>query len=69
MNKQEKKTFIKTYLKTLSNELLADISKMPETWSGAELRELVANRAKESCGYLDGARKREFENDCLINNI
>ena len=69
MNKQEKKKFIKEHLKTLSNELLADVSKFPEEWEGAELRELVANRAKASSGYLHGARLSDFENECIVRGI
>ena len=69
MNKQEKKKFIKEYCKSLSNDLLAEVSKMPENWKGAELRELVADRAVENGGYLQGERKMSYKNDRLIHNI
>ena len=50
MNKQEKKKFIKEYLKTLQSELIADVSKMPDNWDGVELRWLIEYRTRSSWG-------------------
>jgi len=66
MNKQEKKKFIKEFTKSLSNDLIAKVNRMPENWDGIEIRQLAKDLI---CSPIEGKRKKEFENDCNVLNI
>ena len=71
MDKQEKITFIKDATNLLQKELLDKVDKMPEEWSGRELRQLVFDYAKEKVAYMhmDKKRKADYENDRIVRNI
>ena len=46
MNKQEKKLFVKLMLKTIQNNILGKISKMPDNWDEVELNWLIVDETK-----------------------
>jgi hypothetical protein len=69
MNNQEKKKFIRCYLRTISNELLADVSKFPDHWDGSELKQIVTKRSEVFSDKLTGKRLSDFENECIIRGI
>jgi hypothetical protein len=48
--------------------------KIPESWDGHELRQLVADIAKDNASYVfnrgeDRKRKREYKNTRMMNGI
>ena len=73
MDKAEQIKFIIQLMDNVKNQLLIDIlcGKTPEEQDGIELRWLFAERAN-GCVFKDiggKARKREFNNTVLVNNL
>lgn len=70
MRKRDKKRFISEMCRGLRIDMLARVDHMPEDWDGHELRELLADLAREYYATpLKGSRKREYNNARLVQNI
>lgn len=50
MNKREKKRFVRELTKAVADDIISKIEagKVPDEWDGIELRELLADKFKES---------------------
>jgi len=69
MTKDEQRQFVSTLSKAIVAEILQDISdgKVPDTWDGIELRQLMADRfARAVFSGYDYAPYREY---CNVNNL
>ncbi len=71
MDMEEQTTFVDEYCNSLRDKVKGYIAqgKLPETWNGLELRNLIADIANENKMHLEGKRLKEYKNDRLINNI
>ena len=71
MDKQEQIELVTSLANAIAQKIVADIQqgRVPTSWDGIELRQLLADRAYESTGHLDGKRKREYNNTVLVNNL
>ena len=67
-----KRAFIKNFIKSVEEELLKEVPKMPAEWDGIELREYIsdaftANRYKL---FKDSRnRKRNYLNTKIVENL
>jgi hypothetical protein len=73
MDAKEQKYFITELCNNIAVKLLNEIddNKIPDTWDGCELRQLIADEANYMAHYLkDNKRRyREYKNTVLINNL
>lgn len=73
MTRNQQTIFVKKLSKGITAEILMDIGqgKIPNSWDGIELRQLLADRFAAAVfkGVLKGKRKREYTNQCLIANL
>lgn len=71
MSNKEQIKFIKELISTVQNHILSKACKFPENWDGIELRAFLADKFSECQfqGTLVGKRKKNYINDCLINNL
>jgi len=73
MDSNEKRRFIKDLCDNIKSTVVDSISKMPEEWDGIELRQLIADKARESTYILDRPenrkRRREYRNEVLVRNL
>ncbi len=73
MTRQEQLTFVRDLTRSISSEIEHDIRarRIPESWDGAELRQLLADRYERSVyrRALMGSRRREYVNTILVNNL
>ena len=70
MTKKEQRQFIINICDNLKTNMLEKTESIPENWDGYELRQYLADKASEFL-YLkmDKQRKKNYENDILINNL
>ena len=73
MTKREQQQFARELRAGILSETLHDIraNRVPETWDGVELRQLLADRFERSVYRrpLLGKRGREYRNDVLIRDL
>lgn len=74
MTKIEQKRFIKDLCGNIESDIRSKIAagKIPTEWDGHELRQLVADKAKEAASrvMVDNKRRRdEYENTVIVNNL
>jgi len=63
--KEGKEKFIRDYMKNLTDDMIKRIDHVPENWDGFELRQWVYDCAEPI--KMDKRRKREYNNDLMIN--
>jgi hypothetical protein len=68
MTSEEKQAFIEDLCNSLRDKVISDIPKMPNNWDGIELRWLLSERATSDFEDTT-ARKKEFNNTCLISAL
>ena len=70
MTRLEQQTFINDLMESFKRSMDADFmaGRIPEPWDGRQLRMLVYTRVIREAAW-DFRFIREFENDCLINNL
>ena len=70
MTRLEQQTFINDLMESFKRSMDADFmaGRIPEHWDGSQLRMLVYTRVIREAAW-DFRFIREFENDCLINNL
>lgn len=78
MNKQEQIKLIKSFLNSMKKDLLDKVEKLPENWDGWEIKHWIAekfdsedllSRNKNQLSSVKKWKRRECENDILINNL
>jgi hypothetical protein len=71
MNQQEKTKFILDITENLRNALLERVHKMPESWDGVEIRQLISDLVTAKYNYhrMSPARKRHYNNTVLNKNL
>jgi len=78
MNKAEQATFIDVYINSVKSFLIEKIQKLPDNWDGFELRHWIAQKfdeenllSKRNSKWQPSKQKRrkECENDIIINNL
>ena len=71
MNRAEKEQFIVELLKAMETRLLKRVKHMPEEWDGVELRQLIADAAKNNAipSLLKNKRLRDYRNTVLVENL
>lgn len=75
MERHEQIIFVITLMTNISNSIKNDIEagKVPESWDGIELRQLIADRAKDAMRpvwrQMNIKRRRAYSNIKLINNL
>ena len=78
MNKQEQTAFIEIFINSMKVSILDKVEKLPDNWDGFELRHYIAqkfeaenllSRNKKGLSNVHKARRRECENDIIINNL
>lgn len=76
MNLRQRKAFIRELIASVENEILGNAERFPERWDGHELRRYIADTFDEKTGGLcahggrgDPRRRREYENDVIVNNL
>lgn len=69
----QKVKFVNDILDSIKETIVEKINskKVPEHWNGVQLRQYIADIVKEQVLYIPMERKamKEYENDCLINNL
>lgn len=70
MTRLEQQTFVNDLMQSFQSSFDADFmaGRIPEHWGGRQLRMLISNRVSREAVW-DFRFVREFENDCLINNL
>jgi len=64
--------FVKELTANVTASLIKDIeaSKTPESWTGMELRQLMADRyARSVYSFTTKSRKQEYNNTVLVNDL
>ena len=77
MTKEEQIAFVRELADAVTVSIVTNIAngKVPETWDGHELRQLLADRFAQSAGISDSmknkrrARRRDYENTVIVNNL
>lgn len=74
MTPTEQMAFIKALSYHVCKYIVDDIQagKVPETWDGYELRQLVADRFEAAIhvgGGLSPKRRREYNNTVIVNDL
>jgi hypothetical protein len=72
MTRVEQIKFIEAICDDVVRELKFTVhaDKIPSEWDGHELRELIKDRfAMVSLNTLQGKRKRDYKNHCIVNNL
>jgi hypothetical protein len=72
VTKKEQTRFITNICNNVRDDLTRMVKddKIPDSWDGHELREFIKDRsALVSFGTLQGKRKRDYKNHCIINNL
>jgi hypothetical protein len=65
--------FVKQLCTVVMNDLIATVKsgRVNSEWDGHEMRELIKDRfaSVSGRGLLNGKRKRDYKNHCLVNNL
>ena len=71
MTKREQARFIRELTGNVTRDLLATVPKLPDTWDGHELRQLIADRFALSSFTLkeDRRRWRAYQNTIITENL
>ena len=73
MDRYEKRLFIDDLCDSIKLTVVDSISKMPEEWDGFELRELIAEKATQSAGWLNKPenrkRRKDYRNTVIVRNL
>jgi hypothetical protein len=78
MTKQEQTKLIKSFLNSMKKDILDKVEKLPENWDGWEIKHWIAekfdsedllSRNKNQLSSVKKWKRRECENDILINNL
>jgi len=71
MTKKDQRRIIRELCNNLKASMRVDSGRIPENWDGIELRQWLADRVQENVNYrrMDGARLRDYKNDCLSLNL
>lgn len=70
MTKKDQKRIVREMCDGLKKTMLEACDKVPDYWDGHELRNMLADLARERyCATLTGARKRDYDNTRLEVNI
>lgn len=72
MTKEEKINFIKQLSEGLQEHLLLRMDKVPEEWTGFELRQWFADTALNEIPTfqcMSGSKLQKYKNDILIRNL
>jgi hypothetical protein len=73
MNRKQQKTFVKALSKNIAKGICdwVDEGRIPETWDGHELRQLLADRHSESAerALRDKKRRWKYHNTKIVNNL
>jgi hypothetical protein len=69
--KADKRQFVRELVAAVKDSILKDISagKVPVEWDGLELRWLLADRFREQALPLASHRKRQYNNERVVNNL
>lgn len=80
--RKEKRRFIRQLIRSVANDLITDVQKMPSEWDGHELRELIAERfnrcrsLSDRCYFnnpsgmrADRKRLRAYRSECYNRNL
>lgn len=71
----EQSALVHDLIDTIRAELLRDIAagKVPESWDGIELRQLIADRFASQCGVhmlqRDKPRLRNYRRELIVRNL
>lgn len=69
MDKTEKIKFIERLIGSMQDDIRGEIEtgKIPENWTGIELRQLIADRAEENTLVMSRYQKASYQHDKMIN--
>lgn len=65
MTNEEKRQFIRDLTESVTDSVLAKVDRMPDDWTGIELREYLAEAFQASTWNMRPARRREYNTACL----
>lgn len=74
MTRADQKRIVKQMLKGLRETLLEDLPKVPETWSGFELRQWIADTARDryaihASRWPNPRGMQEYRNERAVRNL
>ena len=73
MTRLEQQTFINDLMESFKRSMDADFmaGRIPEHWTGRQLRMYLSDKLGRNgaWGNYSRSERKEFENDCLINNL
>ena len=71
LTKTEQAQLVRGICQLIEQDTLQDVlsGRVPEDWTGFELRELLADRFKSMAGKMSRTRKREYNNTIMIRNL
>ncbi len=71
-NSEVKKLIIRDLFNNMMNEMLEKVDRMPEEWTGIELRWMLSDLAERyqfSTYDKKSKRYKDYKNVCLVKNI
>lgn len=70
MTREEQAKFLEELFETTQSEIKSKLSRVPEHWTGIELRQWFSEiAARTTSTNFRGKRKDEYDNDVIINNL
>jgi hypothetical protein len=69
LTRQEQIELVRELTTSIADDVIGNINRghVPEDWDGIELRQLLADKFRQSVCQMRGSRKREYENTVLVN--
>jgi hypothetical protein len=71
MTSDQQKKLVSDLINRVANDIIDRIhlGRIPESWDGAELRQYVSDQFHVECFGLSGKRRKEYDNDVIVNNL
>lgn len=69
MTKEEKKLFIDDIMDNIRQDIMSKLDKIPESWSGRELRMYIVERTAEIKMPVSFVEKRRYQADVINNDL
>lgn len=69
MTKEEKKLFIDDIMDNIRQDIISKLDKIPESWSGRELRMYIVERTAEIKMPVSLVEKRRYQADVINNDL
>ena len=69
MTKEEKKLFVDDIMDNIRQDIMGKLDKIPDSWSGRELRMYIIERTAEIKMTVTLVEKRRYQADVINNDL